>query len=259
MLILQLQNASFVVPHLSSWKVLFIITTFLTLVLGLDDVIGSERTKAFAADWLSTGNSFILVLLHHVRQSATILKIVIVVCVASFAVAAIAFTAFILAFQKLEIFIPLMFLLVLAASVLGYALKAYFERTDVVFFMREHSEYLEIRILSQISAAISWAIEDTERNAFRQTPTGLPLTPYEVRMPLPTVLAVVGLVTTPVMILSFAVRTTRFLITAAIWLLAFAPAQALNAIAKRTGAENYIKVGKYILLVILSIYAIFQE
>jgi hypothetical protein len=73
------------------------------------------------------------------------------------------------------------------------------------------------------------------------------------------VLTLASLINTIALILSLLMRTTWFLMNIAIWFLVFAPAQALKAFAKRMGAENYIKVGEYILLFILRVCAVFQK
>jgi hypothetical protein len=78
-------------------------------------------------------------------------------------------------------------------------------------------------------------------------------------MPLPTVLTVVALAAVILLIASLLTRTVVLILGCAVWIIVFAPAQVLNALARRTGAESFINAGKYLLLVILSIYAVIQE
>ena len=253
------------IPHLSPERLVVSIATFLALVFGLDDLIGAARTNAWAASWLSTGSRFIRFIVRLIQESAMTLRIVIVVSVATileavFVIAGYFFWLVSVSGREwmLAIAIPLLLLGAVVAVVLGYNLRDYFASAQVSKFLHDHSEFLEMRVMEKIEAAISWAVEETERNSFRQTPTGLPSTPYEIRIPLPAVLGVISLAATLTLILSFVARTAWFLITGVLWLLVFAPAQALNAIAKRTGAENFIKVGKYVVLLLMSIYGLFH-
>ena len=249
--IAELWVASWVLPHLSPWKIVFICTTLLSLVFGLDDLIGPEHTNAWAKKWLSSGNRFFLLLTSSIRHSAEMLRIVVVVCVVASLEAAIlgAFITFCVITHKFHIWIWVFtsFILYLLGWILGTYLQWYLESAAVTAFMRAYPEHLEIRILERVSEAIASGVESISRDRATQW-----------RTPLQPVLIAVFIITIPMLILSFVVRTVWFLICVSIWFVVFAPPQALNALAKRTGAENYIKVGKYVLLLVLSVYAIIQ-
>lgn len=262
------------IPHLSSGKLVLCIATFFGLLLGADDLVGSARANSWAALWLANGTNYFSVLTRHVHHSAMLLRIVAIVCVFTVLGGALSMLVvyFLLGVASLSnhmpamiavmVTVPLLCLALLAFSmtlVFGYRLDEYFESEDVSKFLKEHSEFLEARIMSKIAEGVRWAIEETERNSYRNTPTGLPSTPYEIRMPLPGVLSVAWIATTFTLILSVTMRTASLLVSGTIWLLGYAPAQALNAVAKRTGADNYIKVGKYVVCIILSVYGLLHD
>src|SRR5207237_10024770 len=65
------------------WKIVVIATNLLMLVFALDDLIGHTRMNSFAAAWLSSATRFFSVLVHRIRSSATMLRIVFVVFITS--------------------------------------------------------------------------------------------------------------------------------------------------------------------------------
>jgi len=254
-------------PHIASGKVVLVIATFLGLVFGLDDLLGPVRTNALAASWLAASSSFFRLLARLARESAALLWVLIIVSIATLAETALLVVSCSLYFlsansayewKAVVAILALMSAIGVAAAV-GYSLRSFLESPKVAEFLKSHSGYLEIRVMAKIAAAIAWAVEETERDSFRQTPTGLSPTPYDIRMPLPTILGLASLAATVTLVLSLMTRGAWFLSGGILWLLIFAPALALDALAKRTGAENFIKVGKYVVLAIMSIYGVLHD
>ena len=257
--------------HLSSGKFALVLATVLALVFGLDDLIGPARTNAWAASWLSAAARFFSVLIRHVLHSAVMLQIVGMISVATIFAALSLFAGYWLwigllsasadPLSTIKTVSALFFVLLAFGAVLaiGHGLESYFERDEVKSFLRDHGEYLEIRIMAKVAAGIQWAVEEAERDSFRRTPTGLPSTPQEIRMPVHGILMVVWVPVTLTLILSLVFRTAWLVLSGMTWLVVFAPAQALNAMGKRTGAENLIKVGKYVALLIISIYGLVHD
>lgn len=247
-------SATFASGPISPWKTLFITATLLTLVFGLDDLIGRTRMRSFASAWLSTSIRFFRVLVGRVGTSTTMWRIVVVTfCTSSVALAAIvvALRVFV---HHVALGFSLYFLAVVLTVPLGYLLRRYFERADVADFIRDNSMFLEIRVLARMRAAVSQAVDDTEH-----PPELAPVPPsFGVTMPLPGVLSAVSLAAAITLVLSLIIRIAWLITGGTTWLVVFAPPLALDVLAKRTGAETFINVGKYLTLVVLSVYAIMQ-
>lgn len=58
---------------------------------------------------------------------------------------------------------------------------------------------------------------------------------------------------------ALAVRLVIVVIYAVVWCLVFAPSIVLNKIAERTGAEHYVTIGKYVLVVIAAVIAVLRR
>jgi hypothetical protein len=257
------------IPHLSSRKIIFIFANFLALVFGLDDMIGPERTRIWATTWLSAATRFFTEFVSGLRRSAAMLKILAVVFLGTIFAALLLFLVYGLWWRVLgwlDSDHMSVIQKILAASLLplavvglgivtgvGYFLRSFLNESEVENFLREHSEFLEARVITKISTGIDWAIEETKR----YSPDPSPIAGAQVRMPLPGVLAIASIAASVTLIMSLVVRIIWLFMGGIAWLLVFAPAQALNALARRTGAENFIKAGKYVALAALSIYGFF--
>jgi hypothetical protein len=257
--------------HLSLGKLVFIIATFYGLVFSLDDLIGPERTNGWAASWLSRATRFFTDFIRRVFHSTMILRIVAMVSAMTIFAALCMLVGYCLLFIPLnsnaDHFSAIRTILLLFFGLLSFGivlligdrLQSRFQADAVASFLHDHSEYLEVRVVTRISAWIDWAIHEGERDSVRSTPTGLPATPYEVRTPVHGVLLFACVAATVTLCLSLLTRTVRLLVSAIVWLLVFAPPQALNAVAQRTGAKSYVKVGKYVALFVMSIYGLLHD
>ena len=61
-----------------------------------------------------------------------------------------------------------------------------------------------------------------------------------------------------ILIFSVLMRGAIFLIIMIGWILFFFPPISLNSLAKKTGAESYFNVGKYLLVILMAIFSAFQ-
>jgi hypothetical protein len=74
---------------------------------------------------------------------------------------------------------------------------------------------------------------------------------------LPTAYLVVLMISVFYSMITSIITITRLLLFAffmILWLIIFSPAKMLNFVAKHTGADSYIKVGKYFVLLIITVF-----
>jgi hypothetical protein len=72
--------------------------------------------------------------------------------------------------------------------------------------------------------------------------------------------ALIGGITTPIVFLtSLIIRGGLLILGVLIGIVFYAPATILAAIARKTGADHYFRVGKYIVLVIAQIITLLQR
>jgi hypothetical protein len=252
-------------------RVALFVATFLAVVFGLDDLVGPTRTNAWAASWLSASTRFFQVFARGVFGSAAILKIIGIVAGASIVGAASVVAMFWLMIAYVShvsteshvsahlvaiaaLLLLLYFLSFASVIAVGVYLRFYFETIKLSEFLADHAEFVEVSVIRKFAAWLGRGLDyDVGTLLFERTSSG------RRNFPVHAVFLVAWIPMTLTMIVSLVIRTLWLVFSCTVWFLLFAPAQALNAIARRTGAENLIKVGKYMALLAMSIYGLIHD
>jgi hypothetical protein len=237
------------------WKTVFAISSVITLIFAFDDLIGETQLKRIEEWWLSKSVKFFQEWGSGVRSIGGLWRLIVY----AFTITLLPLLGpLILLLQDLKypsvtlpewiscLITPLILLVIpmLALALIGTLLS----KPSIRRFLKTHRTWWETHYLLWLRKLLVWA----EKSSKRMVPSEGAEAPYLSAL-------VVIMITMPfVLVSSLILRGGLLILGVTAGAIIYVPPIVLDAIAKRTGAEHFFRVGKYVILVLTTVLALVQ-
>jgi MFS family permease len=245
------------------WKTVLAISSVMTLIFAIDDLVGEPQLKRIEEWWLSKSVMFFQEWRFGVRSIGGLWSLLAY----AFAITLLPLLGplilLLLDMRYPRVTIPewtsfLIFLLFLIMiPLLAFSLIAVLlSKPTVRMFLKSHGKWWEIRYLRWLRKLLVWAQLASRRIVGIASMAGRGEAPVE----LPYLIAVVAvMITMPlVLVSSLLLRGGLLFLGITVGVAIYVPPIMLHEIARRTGSEHFFRVGKYVVLLLTTILALVQ-
>lgn len=236
------------------WKLLFLISSILLLVFSISDFVGEKKLRVIEKKWLKSSIEYFIIWYWGAKSSYSIWKMLI-------------------STLYLATIIPFCILITLKGGLWGvfyfvgfflsififHKIKNVIVNEELKIFVCNNKHYFEMNYLDSVTDYINRVDAKIEKllKIEEQAPGSMGrggsagIIFFSV--------FIVGIFTTFILISSFLLRGIRLLVVTLIWFILYSFPLFLKTLAVRLDITHYFNLGKYILLIILTLMSIYRE